>query len=266
MFKLPLALVGIFFIASCASKTLISAGTLSEMAPTGKLRVGIYYGNPVLVQKDITTGSPRGVASDLSLELGRRIGIPVEFIVYDGAAKLATGVKNEEWDIAFLASDPARANEIRFAPPILEIEGVYLVPAGSPVREITDVDRKGVRIAVAAKNIYDVFLSREIRRAQLVRAPTVSAATDMFVAGKLNILAGGRPQLIEAANKIPGARILDGRFMVVHLTAGVPKGRDSAARYLSDFIQEAKASGIVARSLGSSGVGGVSVAPSVLNK
>lgn len=259
--RIGLALMGFAFITSCASTSPMPLATRSEIAPSGTLRVGIYYTNPVLVQRDSVTGGPRGVAADISRELARRIGIPIEFVVYDAAAKLSAAVKTGEWDIAFLAVDPARALEINFAPPILEIEGVYLVPAGSPLRGISEVDGEGVRIAVAANNVYDLTLSRLLKRAQLVRAPTVPAAIDMFVADKLDVMAGAKPQLVDASAKYPGSRILDGRFMVVQLTAGVPKGRESAAKYLSEFIEDLKATGFVARSFEKSGAGGASVAP-----
>lgn len=266
VWRIGFALIGFALITSCTSTPQIPLATRSEIAPTGTLRVGIYYTNPVLVQRDSATGGPRGVAADISRELARRIGIPIEFVVYDAAAKLSAAVKTGEWDIAFLAVDPARALEINFAPPILEIEGVYLVPAGSPLRGISEVDGEGVRIAVAANNVYDLILSRLVKRAQLVRAPTVPAAIDMFVADKLDVMAGAKPQLVDASAKYPGSRILDGRFMVVQLTAGVPKSRETAAKYLSEFIEDLKATGFVAQSFEKSGVGGASVAPRALGR
>jgi ABC-type amino acid transport substrate-binding protein len=266
VWRIGLELIAFAFITSCTSTPQIPLATRSEIAPTGTLRVGLYYTNPVLVQRDSATGDPRGVAADISRELARRIDVPIEFVVYDAAAKLSAAVKLGEWDIAFLAADPARALEISFAPPILEIEGVYLVPAGSPLRAISEVDREGLRIAVAAKNVYDLILSRDLKRAQLVRAPTVPAAIDMFVADKLDVMAGAKPQLVEAAAKYPGSRILDGRFMVVQLTAGVPKSREAAAKYLSEFIEDVKATGFVAQSFEKSGVGGASVALRAMGK
>ncbi len=162
---------------------MISPSLRSDLAPTGKLRVGINYGNPVLATRDATSGDLRGVAVDLARELGRRVGVPVELVGYDAAGKMVEGLQAGAWDVAFLAVDPGRAGEISFTAPYIEIEGAYLVPAGSPLRAIADVDREGVRIALAAKSAYDLFLSRSLQHAQLVHAPDPNAAFGLLVAG-----------------------------------------------------------------------------------
>ncbi len=240
---------------------MISPSLRSDLAPTGKLRVGINYGNPVLATRDPTSGDLRGVAVDLARELGRRVGVPVELVGYDAAGKMVEGLQAGAWDVAFLAVDPGRAGEISFTAPYIEIEGAYLVPAGSPLRAIADVDREGVRIGLAAKSAYDLFLSRSLQRAQLVHAPDPNAAFELLVAGKVEALAGVRQTLVTNAEKLPGSRVLDGRFMAIHQALGMPKGRDAGAKYLREFIEDVKASGLVAQAIEKAGIRGVSVAP-----
>jgi len=240
---------------------VISPSLRSDLAPTGKLRVGINYGNPVLATRDPTSGDLRGVAVDLARELGRRVGVPVELVGYDAAGKMVEGLQAGAWDVAFLAVDPGRAGEISFTAPYIEIEGAYLVPAGSPLRAIADVDREGVRIGLAAKSAYDLFLSRSLQRAQLVHAPDPNAAFELLVAGKVEALAGVRQTLVTNAEKLPGSRVLDGRFMAIHQALGMPKGRDAGAKYLREFIEDVKASGLVAQAIEKAGIRGVSVAP-----
>jgi len=225
------------------------------------LRVGINYGNFLLVTKDPAGGDPRGIAVDLARELARRTGLPIEFVAYDAAGKLAEGVKSGAWDVAFLAAEPERANEIAFTAAYLEIEATYLVPAGSPIRSIADVDRDGVRIAVSAKSAYDLFLSRTLKHAQLIRAQGIDASYKLFVESKLDVLAGLKPRLIMDTEQLPGSRVLEGRFTAIQQSIGTPKGRDASAKYLRGFVEDVKSSGFVARSIEKHGVRGVSVAP-----
>lgn len=240
---------------------MISPSLRSDLAPTGKLRVGINYGNPVLATRDPASGDLRGVAVDLALELGRRSGVPVELVGYEAAGKMVEGLQTGAWDAAFLAVDPGRTGEISFTAPYIEIEGTYLVPAGSPLRAIADVDREGVRIGLAAKSAYDLFLSRSLQRAQLVRAPDPNAAFELLVEGKVEVLAGVKQTLATNAGKLPGSRVVDGRFMAIHQALGMPKGRAAGAKYLREFIEDVKASGLVARAIEKAGIRGVSVAP-----
>ena len=233
----------------------------SDLAPTGKLRVGINYGNPVLATRDAVSGELRGVAVDLALELGRRVGVPTDLVAFESAGKMFDAVKASAWDVAFLAIDPGRADQISFTAPYIEIEGTYLVPPGSPLRAIADVDRKGVRMGVSANSAYDLFLSRSLQHARLVRAPTPDAAFELIVAGKVDVVAGVRQHLVANAGKLPGARVLDGRFMTIEQALGIPKGRAAGAKYLREFIEDVKASGLVARAIEKAGVPGVSVAP-----
>lgn len=232
----------------------------SELAPTGKLRVGINFGNALLANKD-ASGAQGGIAVDLARELARRAGVPLEVLGYESAGKMADGANTGAWDVAFLAADPDRANEIAFTAPYLEVDTIYLVPAGSPLRTLADVDREGVRIAVSEKSAYDLFLTRSLKHAQLVRAPNVNASADLFFRDKLEALAGLKPLLLEAAERQPGARVLDGRFTVVHQAVGTPKTRVAAARYLREFVEDIKVSGFAAKTIEKNGVRGVSVAP-----
>jgi polar amino acid transport system substrate-binding protein len=240
---------------------MISPSLRSELAPTGRLRVGINYGNPVLATRDPASGELRGVAVDLARALGSRAGLPVEIIGFESAGKLFEAVKAGAWDVAFLAIDPGRAAEISFTAPYVEIEGTYLVPSGSPFSTIADIDRKGVRVGVSANSAYDLFLSRNIKDAKLVRAPDPNAAFELIVEAKVDVVAGVRQHLAANAGKLPGSRVLDGRFMAIQQALGIPKGREEGAKYLREFIEDVKASGVVARAIEKAGVRGVSVAP-----
>lgn len=240
---------------------MISISVRSDLAPTGKLRVGINYGNPVLAARDAIGGELRGVAVDLARELGVRAGLPLELVGYEAAGQMVEGLRAGAWDVAFLAIDPGRAGEIDFTAPYIEIEGTYAVPLGSPVGAIAEVDRNEVRIAVSANSAYDLFLARSLQHAELVRAPDPNAAFELLVAGKVNVVAGVKQALITNAEKLPGSRVLDGRFMAIQQALGIPKGREAGAKYLREFIEEVKASGLVARTIEKAGVRGVSVAP-----
>jgi len=238
-------------------KLEVSAALRTELAPTGKLRVGINTGNFLLVNKD----SASGIAVDLGRELGKRLGVPVDLVTYDAAGKLADGVKAGAWDVAFLGAEPQRAGEIAFTAAYLEIPATYLVPAGSTIRALGDVDREGVRIAVAQKSAYDLYLSRNLKHAQLLRAEGIQGSYDLFVAQKLEVLSGLKPRLVTDAEKLPGSRVLEGQFTAVQQAIGTPKGREAGAKYLREFAEDAKASGLVAEAIARHGVRGVSVAP-----
>ena len=260
MLKVAAAVAGVAFLASCASTQSVTPQVRSELAPTGKLRVGINFQNVLLTRKDPATGEAGGIALDLAHELGRRLGVAVEIVPYATAGHLADAVKTGAWDVAFLAADPQRAGAIAFTAPYLEIETTYLVPAGSPFRKIEDVDRAGVRIAVGAKGGPDLALTRILKHAQLVRAPNTAAATKLFATDKLDALAGLKPNLVQEADKIAGSRVLEGRFSVVGQATGTHKERVAGAKYLSEFIEDIKASGLVARVIEKNGIRGVSVA------
>src|SRR5215475_8479699 len=259
MLRHAVALVGVLVLTSCAMANDITPAVRSELAPTGKLRIGINYGNFLLVTS--MTPEPRGVAPDVGRELGRRLGVPVEFVGFDSAGKLGDGVRTAAWDVAFLGAEPQRAADIAFTAAYLEIPSTYLVPAGSPIRSVDEVDRPGVRIAVAEQSAYGLYLARTIKYAKLVTTQGLDSSFDVFVAQKLEALAGLKPRLLTDVQKLPGARILDGQFTAVQQAIGTPKSREASARFLRAFVEDVKASGLVAEAISRNGAQGVSVAP-----
>jgi polar amino acid transport system substrate-binding protein len=246
------------FLGGCAT-TGAPPEAVKELAPTGKLRAAINYGNSVLAQRDPATGEPRGVSADLARELARRLDVPIEYVTFDAAGKVFAAVRT--WDVAFLAIDPARAAEIEFTAPYVIIEGGYMVPADSAVRTIADVDRDGVRVAVGRGSAYDLYLTRTLKHATLVRAPTSPAAIELFVKERLEVAANVKQPLVRFAAGNPSVRVLEGRFMVIEQAMGTPKGRPAGARYLREFVEEMKASGFVAAGLQRSGQTDAAVAP-----
>lgn len=239
----------------------ITPAVRADLAPSGKLRAGINYGNFILATKDRTTGESRGVAVDLLHEIGRRLGVPVEIVSYDSVAVMGDAAPTGVWDIAFLGSDPQREALMTFTAAYLEIEATYLVPAGSPLRTAADVDREGVRVAAPARANYELFLSRNLKRARLVSAQGADAAFDLLATGQVEALAGLTQALLGLMPKLPGSRIVDGRFMGVQQSIAVPKGHDAGVTYLRRVVEDAKASGLVARAIERTGAKGVSVAP-----
>ncbi len=233
----------------------------SDLAPNGKLRAGINFGNNLLTARDPVTRAPSGIALDLAAELGRRLGVPIEIVSYESAGALADSASSGAWEVGFLGAEPQRANQISFTAAYLEIEATYLVPPGSPLRTIADVDQKGIRIIVPAKAAYDLYLTRTLQHATLTRAAGAEAAFKTFVSEKMDALAGLKPRLVIDHDNLPGSRILEGRFTAVQQAAGTPKGHDVGASYLREFVEDVKAAGLVARTIEKNGVRGVSVAP-----
>ncbi len=261
MSRVDIARAGPFVLTSGAMTIEISPAVRSELAPTGTLRVGINHGNFLLVAPGSSGREPRGVAPDIARELGRRAGVPVEFVRFETAGALGDAVRTGGWDVAFLGAEPQRAADIAFTAAYLEIPSTYLVPAGSPIRSIADVDREGVRIAVTEQSAYGLFLSRTVQHARLVYARGLDASFDVFVADKLEALAGLRPRLLTDVARLPGARVLDGQFTAVQQAIGTPRARAAAATWLRAFVEETKASGVVAAAISKNAVQGVSVAP-----
>jgi polar amino acid transport system substrate-binding protein len=233
---------------------------IADLAPTGKLRLGINYSNFLLTAKDPVTGEGRGIAIDLGRELGRRLRVPVEVVGYPSPGELADAAGKGVWDVGFLGAEPKRANEIDFTAAYVEIEATYLVPPGSPLQSIVDVDREGVRVAVPAKSAYELYLSRTLKHAKLVLEHGADNAFKRFVGDRLEALAGLKPRLVTDRDKLPGSRIIEGRFTAVQQAAGTPKGRAAGAAYLREFIEDVKATGLVARTIENNGVRGLTVA------
>ncbi len=255
-----MALVGLILLASGAMADMTPA-VRADLAPTGKLRAAINYGNFILATKDRATGESRGVAVDLTQEIGKRLGVPVEIVPYDSVAVMGDAAPSGVWDIAFLGSDPAREKIMSFTAAYLEIEATYLVPGASPLRNAAEVDREGVRVAAPTRANYELYLSRNLERAQLVSTSSADAAFELLASGKVDALAGLTQGLLGLASKLPGARLVEGRFMGVQQSIAVPKGKDAGLHYLRQVIEDAKTSGLVARAIERTGAKGVSVAP-----
>ena len=217
----------------------------SELAPTGVLRAGINMSNFLLVTGRTEDGSPDGVSPDMARAIAQRIGVPLSLVPFRTPGEVADAADGDVWDIALIGAEPQRAERIAFTDAYVEIEATYLVPAGSPIRSVGDVDRPGNRIAVAARSAYDLWLERNIGQAELVRAQGLDGSFETFVERGLEALAGLRPRLVEDLGRLPGSRILDGRFTAVQQAIGVHRSRPGAAGFLAGFVEEAKASGLV---------------------
>jgi polar amino acid transport system substrate-binding protein len=239
----------------------VTPAVRADLAPTGTLRAAINYGNFILATKEPATGQSRGVAIDLAQDLGRRLGVPLAIVAYDSVAVMGDAAPTGVWDIAFLGSDPKREALMSFTPAYLEIEASYLVPGASPLRTAADVDGEGVRVAAPARANYELFLSRTLKRARLISTASNDAAFDLLATGQVEALAGLTQALHDRLPRLPGARIVEGRFMGVQQSIAVPRGRDAGLAYLRRVVEEAKASGLVARAIERTGARGVSVAP-----
>lgn len=233
----------------------------AELAPTGALRAGINLSNFLLVSSRGPAGEPQGVAPDMAAEIARRLGVPVKYVPFKTPGELADAAGKNIWDIGLIGAEPQRAEQIAFTAAYVEIEATYLVPAGSPITSIADVDRPGVRIAVTGRSAYGLWLDRNIKHAQLVRTGTLDSSFEEFVAGKLEVLAGLKPRLLQDIEKLPGARILEGRFTAVQQAIGTAPANKAGAAFLSRFVEETKASGFVQGLIDRHGVRGLSVAP-----
>jgi len=240
----------------------IAPALVSAFAPSGMLRASINLGNPILANKDAATGEPVGVSIDLAREFARRLGVGIELVVFEKAAASVDAVKNEKADIGFFAIDPARSEGLLFTAPYVLIEGSYLVRESSPLTDNTQVDAKGHRISVGAGSAYDLFLTREIKQAEIVRLQGAAPALAALRSGEVEVAAGIR-QLLEAeARREPGVRVLPGRFMVIQQAMGTPASRGAEARaLLAAFVEEMKASGFVADALQRHRIEGAIVAP-----
>ncbi|MDP2819517.1 MAG: ABC transporter substrate-binding protein [Polaromonas sp.] len=254
----PLLCLGL--VATLAACATSSPPPVAELAPTGKLRAAINFGNPILATKDAATGEARGVSVDLARELGRRLGVPVELVTFQAAGKVVEAVTAAQVDIGFVAIDPVRGAGMAQTPPYVIIEGAYLVKNSSPIKSNAEVDRPGNRIVVGNGSAYDLYLTRELKNAKLVKAPTSPAVTDTFLAQNIEVAAGVKQQLQADARRLPGLRLLDGRFMVIQQAMGLPKGREAGARYVTAFVEEMKASGFVAEALARHKIEGAAVA------
>ena len=238
----------------------MSPEVIAELAPTGVLRAGINLGNFLLVTGRSASGDPEGVAPGMAKAVADRLGVPIRYVPFAKPGLLADAVDDDVWDIGLIGAEPQRAEKIAFTAAYTEIEATYLVPAGSQITAINQVDRPGIRIAVSARSAYDLWLERNIKHATVLRVEGGSAALARFRNEGLEVLAGLRPGLLTDLESLPGARILEGQFTAVQQAIGTQRRKTSGAAFLRDFVEEAKASGLVAGLIEHHKVRGLSVA------
>lgn len=245
---------------ACSTPGTLPRAVAEAFAPTGTLRACINLGNPILARRDGDSAS--GVSVDLSRALAERLGVPLALLIVDAAAKSVEAVKSGQADVGFFAVDPLRSDGIRFSAPYVQIEGAYLVRQGSPLSDNAQVDRAGTRVMVGRGSAYDLYLSRALKAAQILRAPTSPQVVEAFIAENADVAAGVRQQLEADAARLGGLRLLPGRFMVIEQAMGVPAGRgDAVQAALRAFVENAKASGLVAQALQRHAIQGAIVAP-----
>lgn len=234
---------------------------VADLVRTGKLRAGIGVVAPHWAVKDPATGELRGVAVDIARALAKRLGTELVVVEYPSPPRVLDGLKDSAWDVGFLGVDPSRAVVVDFSSPYLQIDATYLVPAGSSIRNVADADHPGVRIAVSDKSVEDIVLSGMLRRAELRRVKTVGAGFELLQVGNADVLATPRPTAVRFSAQKPGFRVLDDRFHATFGAMAVPKGQTGLLAYLNEFVEEAKASGLVQGAIEHAGVRGVQVAP-----
>jgi polar amino acid transport system substrate-binding protein len=239
----------------------VTAEIKAQLAPHGMLRAAINMSNFLLVTGRSPEGDPEGVSPSMARSIADRLGVPVKYVPYPKPGELADAAGTDTWDIGLIGAEPARAEKIAFTAAYAEIEATYLVPAGSPLKTIADVDQPGIRIAVTARAAYDLWLERNIRHATLIRSPSLDAALEQFIAEKLDALAGLRPRLLTDVQRLPGAVILPGQFTAVQQAVGTGKANTEAAAWLHGVVEAAKASGLVGQFIRQHNVNGLSVAP-----
>uniref|UniRef100_UPI004047C65C transporter substrate-binding domain-containing protein n=1 Tax=Yoonia sp. TaxID=2212373 RepID=UPI004047C65C len=243
------------------SNSDIDPAVLAELAPTGTLRAGINLSNFLLVTGEAANGDPVGVSPDVAAEIARRLGVAVQYVTYPDPGALADASDRDEWDVGNIGAEPQRAETIAFTAAYSEIEATYLVPAGSPIKTIADVDRPGVRIAVKGRAAYGLWLENNLQHATLIRTETIDASFDIFADQGLDALAGLRPRLILDVARLSGARILNGQFSAVQQAVGTPRKNVEAAIWLRAVVEDLKSSGFIAELIKRYDVKGLSVAP-----
>lgn len=254
--------LALLLVAGCASAPSVPPAARAELASTGKLRVGLILSNQVLVTKDPSTGELRGVTVNLGKALAQRLGVPFEPVGYANPAALVKSFGANEWDIAFLAFDPARAQQVDFSPPYMEVDNTYLVTAKSKVGTVELADQTGVTIAVPERSAPDLFLSRNLKSAKVMRVPGgADAAIEALKSGKADAYAENAHMLSLYADRLPGARVLEGRYTVIQHAVATPKGKMAASEYMKTFVEEAKADGTVAEAIRAAGLRRTRVAP-----
>lgn len=234
---------------------------VADLVQAGKLRAGLGIVAPHWAVKDETTGELRGVAVDVARALATRIGIELLPVEYPSPPSVLEGLKLGAWDVGFLAIDPSRTSVVDFSPPYLEVDATYLVPDGSPIRNVADADQPGIRIAVTRKSVEEIVLSRSIKRAELRSVDTITAGFDLLRAGNTEVVAAPRPALLQFSARLPGSRVLEDRFHAAFGAMAVPKGQIGRLAYIAEFVEEVRASGLVQRAIERNNVRGVQAAP-----
>lgn len=238
----------------------VSDPRVADLVRAGRVRVGLGL-VPTFATKDPVTGELRGVAMELARALAARLGVEVVPVEYPSPPSVLEGLKADAWDIGFLGIDPARLAQADFSPPYLQVDSTYLVPAGSSIRNVADADNPGLRIVVTRNSVEDFALTRMLKGAELVRVETIGAGFDVLHAGNAEVFAIPRPTALQFSARLPGSRVVEDRFHAVFHGIAVPKGQAGRLAYVSEFIEEAKASGLVQRSVERAGLRGVQVAP-----
>jgi polar amino acid transport system substrate-binding protein len=254
-------LFALAMLSACATAPTPPSAARSELAPTGKLRVGLLVLNPVFVTKDGPAAEMRGIAVELGRGLAQQLGVAFEPVRYQSIGKMLEGAKTRDWDVAFLGFEPARTANMDFTGAYLEHGNSYLVPAGSQIRTIGDADKSGQRIAVTQRSVQDTYLTGNLKRAELMRVSSMQLeGAELLTSGKVHALSGNRTVLLALAAKVSGSRVLDGNFSVTQHALAVAKGRPAGTAYAKEFIEYAKASGLVQQAIERAGLRGVNVA------
>jgi polar amino acid transport system substrate-binding protein len=241
----------------------VSPEVVKALAPSGTLRAALNFGNTVLVQRGENGGEPRGITPALAREMARRLGVSLKFVPFEQAGLVFDALKADPnaWDVSFLAIDPKRASEISFTAPYVQIDGVYVVRKDSPAKSGEELDRDGTCIAAGKDSAYDLFLTRNLKNAKLVRGQGLKETLALFLRDRLDALAGVKQQMVDVVKNNPGLRLVPGRFMTIEQAMGMPKGREAGAHYLHAFVEEMKATGFVAKALRESGQDESAAAP-----
>jgi polar amino acid transport system substrate-binding protein len=258
MLRIWSAMLTLSLVSGCAASPGVPEAARSELAPSGKLRAGMNLGNALFTTKDVTTGELRGVSVDVMRELASRLGVPVDFVVHATPGDVADAAGAGTWDVTILAIEQTRAETIAFSPAMTEIEATYVVHKDSALQSVEQVDTSGTRISTPEKAGYELYLTRTLRNATLVRTKGVQASIDLFNGRGADALAGLKPALLESMVEMPDGRLLEGKFMTVNHGLGIPRERPAAAEYLKAFVEEMNASGFVARSIERNGARGLS--------
>lgn len=236
----------------------VTQAVLADLAPDGVLRAAINFGNPVLAQQ-ASDGSPQGVSVQLAKALAKELDVELEMVTFDAAGKVFAALEQGAWNVAFMAIEPVREAQIAFSEPYVAIEGTYLVSAASEFVKVEDLDQAGLRLAVGKGAAYDLYLSRTLQHAELVRADTSAGAVDLYLEQRLDAAAGVRQPLEKFAASHPGYRVLEGAFTSIRQAMAVPRERSAGAAYVQEFVRRHKASGFVRQGLDATGQADVSV-------